>query len=234
MTKLSNKILEKIKKEKVIPKSRWYFILMHTLLGTAILTSIIIGGIAVAIVIRHLTITDWEFTHQFTGGHIRSFFLIIPYVWIVFIGLTIFLADILFKHTKKGHRIELWKLVASSIAISMVLGGIFYISKADKPIEAGLRNNLRPYEQWENMRNQVFAAPERGILAGEIIHISSDKEWIIVDFKNKKWFVDISNAMMRGGLPFEVGIQIGMMGKVIDEDHFRAERIGPWKRKFFN
>ncbi len=152
MSKLSNKILDKIKKGKVTPKPRWYFVLMHTLLGTAILTSIIIGGIAVAIVIRNLSLTDWELARQSAGGHVRSFFMIIPYIWIIFIGLTIFLADLLFRHTKKGHRIEIWKIIAASVAISMVLGGLFFITKADKPFEDGLRRNLRPYEQWEKKR----------------------------------------------------------------------------------
>ena len=231
MSKLSSKILEKIKKEKVTPKPRWYFMLMHTLLGTAILSSILIGSIAVAIVIRHFTLTDWELARQFAGGHVRSFFLIIPYIWIIFIGLTIFLADLLFKHTKKGHRIEPWKIITASVAISIVLGGLFYITKADQPIHEGLRRNLRPYEQWENKRNEIFAAPERGVLAGEIVKINSDEEWIVVDFKNKRWFVDISDAMMRNEFSFEVGMRIGMKGKMIDKDHFKAERIGPWRKE---
>lgn len=231
MNKLSSKILQKIKKEKVTPRPRWYFILMHTLLGTAILTSIIIGGIAVAIVIRHFTLTDWELARQFAGGHVRSFFLIIPYIWLIFIGLTIFLADLLFKHTKKGHRIELWKLVAASVALSIIFGSLFYFTKTDQPIEEGLRKNLRPYEQWENKRNQIFVAPEKGVLAGEIVRINQDEEWIVVDFKDKKWLVDISDAMMRGELTFEVGMRVGMIGEMIDQDHFKAKRIGPWKKE---
>lgn len=230
MSKLSSKILRQIKKDKVTPRSRWYFVLMHTLLGTAILTSILIGGIAVAIVIRHFSLTDWELARQSAGGHVRSFFLIIPYIWIIFIGLTIFLADLLFRHTKKGHRIAPWKLVAASIAISIVLGGLFYITKADKPIEEGLRKNLRPYEQWENKRNQIFAAPEKGVLAGEIVRIDHDKEWIVIDFKDRKWFVDISDAMIRGELSFEVGMRVGMIGEMTDKAHFKAERIGPWRK----
>lgn len=229
MNKLSSKILRKIKKDKVTPKSRQYFMLMHTLLGTAILTSIIIGSLAVAIVIRHFTVTDWELARQFAGGHVQSFFMLMPYIWIIFIGLTIFLADMLFKHTKKGYKIKPWKLVAGSIAISIILGGLFYIVKADKPIEEGLRQNLRPYEQWGNRKNQMFAAPEKGVLAGEIIRINQTEEWIIVDFKDKKWFVDISDAMMRGELSFEVGMRVGMIGEMIDQDHFKAERIGPWR-----
>lgn len=231
MTNLSNKILDKIKKEKMIPKSRWHFIMVHTLLGTAILTSIIIGSIAVAIVIRHCTATDWELARQFTGGHLRSFIMIIPYLWIIFIGLTIFLADLLFKHTKKGYRIKPWKIVAVSILFSMIGGVLFYLTKADRPIEEGIRNNLTPYHQWEIRRNEMFAAPEKGVLAGEIIEINPEEEWIVVDFKNNKWIVDVSEAKTPVQIIFEIGMQVGMMGEMIDHGLFKAERIAPWRNE---
>lgn len=231
MSKLSHRILRKIKKEKVTPKPKWYFMLMHTLLGTAILTSIIIGGIAVAIVIRHFTLTDWQLARQFAGGPVRSFIMLIPYIWLIFIGITILLADLLFKHTKKGYKIEPWKLAIASILISIILGGLFYIAKADKPIEEGLKRNLRPYEQWQNRRNQMFAAPEKGVLAGEIIEINSDEEWIVVDFKNKKWLVNISEAHTPIRIGFEVGMKVGMLGEMIEKGHFKATRIAPWKKE---
>jgi hypothetical protein len=229
MTKLSNKILDKIKKEKMTPKPRWYFLLMHTLLGTAILTSIFIGGIAVAIVIRQLTMTDWELARLSAGGHIRSFFMIIPYIWIIFIGLTILLAEVLLKHTKKGYRIESWKLATASIVLSLFFGGLFFITNADRPIKEGLKEHIPPIERWENKRNEIFVAPERGVLAGEIIEISHDLEWIIIDFEGRQWFIDISEAKMRQEIPFEPGMFVGMKGEMIDEEHFFAVWVAPFK-----
>ena len=229
MVKLSNKILNRIKKEKVTPKPRWYFILIHTLLGTAILSSMIIGSIAVAIIIRHCTLTDWELAHQFTGGHLHSFFMFIPYIWIIFIGFSILLADLLFKHTKKGYRIEPWKIISASIVLSIIGGGLFFITKADKPIENELRKNIPPYVQWEKRRNRMFIVPEKGALAGELTEIKSDKEWILIDFKNKQWSVDVGQAKTHGENNFKPGIKIGILGKMIDEKHFQARQIKLWR-----
>ena len=231
MSKLSSKILDKIKKEKVTPKPRWYFVLMHTLLGTAVLSSIFFGGIAVAIVIRHFMLTDWEMARQFAGGSIRSFIMLVPYIWIIFIGITILLADLLFKHTKKGYKLQPWKLVAGSIAISLILGGLFYVTKADKPIEEGLRNNLPPYQQWQIRKSQIFIAPEKGVLAGTISKINSEDKWIVIDFKDRQWFVDISKAQKPMRLKFEIGMDVGMIGEAIEEDLFKAFRIAPWKKE---
>ncbi|MBN2307178.1 hypothetical protein JXD20_04285 [Candidatus Peregrinibacteria bacterium] len=232
MTKLSTKILEKIRKEKMIPKSRYYFILMHTLLGTAILSSVMIGGIAIAIVIRHLTLTDWELAHQFTGSHIRSALLIAPYIWLIFIGISILLADTLYKHTKKGYRLKLWQLIMTSVILSFVFGGTFYVTKADKPIEFSLSKKIPSYAEWKIKKAQIFVAPEKGVIAGEIIAIDEDEKMTIVDFKEKKWIIEKGEMRSRNEKPFEVGMQVGIIGETTNHEHFKAIRIAPWKQDF--
>lgn len=229
MNNLSNKILEKIKTENVRPKPRWYFILMHTLIALAIIFSIVIGSLAVAIIIRHFAWTDWELARQYTGGHIRSFFLLLPYLWVVFIILAIFLADHLFKHTKKGHRIKPWIMIIASVLLSTNFGYIFYLAKLDRPIEATLKTNMPYYEVMEKQRNKLFAAPELGILAGEIKAINSANEWVVLDFRNHEWVVYTGDARFKNSFEPAPGIQIGMMGKVTEKDYFKAKVIGLWK-----
>ena len=228
MTKLSSKILEKIKREKMTPKPRWYFALMHTLLGTAILSSVMIGGIAVAIVIRDLTLTDWELARQFAGGYTRSFIMLIPYIWLIFIGLTILIADSLYKHTKKGHRIRLWQLIAISITLSVIFGILFFFAKADQPIEESLNKNFQPYAAWKNKRDQVFVAPEKGVIAGKLVkrEESEREEWKIIDFKGKEWTVDINNT---ADFELQKGMSVVIKGERTNGEHFKAEGIKPWR-----
>ena len=242
MTKFSSKILDKIKQEKVTPRPRWYFILIHTLLGTAILCSIIIGGIAVAIFIRHLALTDWEIARQYAGGHMQSLILVIPYIWLIFIGFTLLLADSLYKHTKKGHRLRLWQLIGLSIGLSVIFGCLFYFTKADQPIEFSLSQNVPGYAEWKIRRDQVFVAPEKGIIAGEIVEIDENGKITVVDFKKQKWIIDKSEIKTANdNEPLEIGERVGVIGKwilerpeVIDETtgfrYFKAIKINPWQR----
>jgi len=230
MNKLSSKILEHIKKQNVTPRSRWYFALIHTLLGTAILTSIMVGGIAVAIVIRDLALTDWELAREFAGNNTRSFLMVIPYLWLIFIGLTILLTDSLYKHTKKGHRIKLWHLVVISIVLSIVFGGLFFFTKADQPIEESLSKNFKPYAEWKIRRDQVFVAPEKGVIAGKIVEIDENKKMRVVDFKEREWIIDGTEFRTREGKPYEVGERIGVIGEKTNHEHFKARRISSWKK----
>lgn len=231
MDSLSTKIIERIRKENVTPKPRWYFVLVQAALGLAFLVSIILGSLGVAIVIRHFSVTDWEMAHRFAGSHIRTFFLILPYLWLIIIGLLILLSELLLKHSKKGYRVSSWKFVVLSMGISVVFGGIFFFSEADQPIEAGLRNNFVPYAMWENQQNEMFVAPEHGVLAGRIINIRvPKKEWVVVDLRNDEWLVDIQNAILNEQFRAKIGIPVGMTGQVTSDDHFKADRIVIWKR----
>jgi|GEM_PF-4420816 len=229
MTKLSSSIIERLKNENVTPKPRWYFVSIKGGLVATFIVSIILGSLGVAIVIRHFALTDWEMAHQFSGSHIRSFFLILPYLWLIFIGFIILLSELVLKHTKTGYRVSSWKFVTLSIALSIFFGGVCYLMEIDEPIEQGLRSNFGPYDQWRNWENEIFISPERGVLAGRIVAINSKKEWMVIDLRNEEWFVDISGATMKGKFPIRVGVPVGLIGRITSLNHFEADRVGPWK-----
>lgn len=229
MTSLSSKIIERIKQEKMTPKPRWHFMLIKGSLAAAFIISIILGSLGVAIVIRHFALTDWEMAHQFSGSHIRSFFLILPYLWLIIIGLIILLAELVLKHTKTGYRVSSWKFVTLSIALSIFFGGACYFMEIDEPIELGLRSNFGPYAQVREWENEIFVSPERGVLAGRILAIKSNNAWQVVDLRNEEWLVDISEAVMKGKFPVQVGLPVGLIGRMTSLNHFKADRVGPWK-----
>jgi hypothetical protein len=229
MTKLSSKVLDRIKKEKVTPKPKWYFILMHSLLLLTVTISIVLGSIAVAIVIRHLTSADWELIHIAIGGKVRSFIILLPYIWLLFIGIVLLIADRLFKHTRKGHRIPAWKVALGSVMISVCFGLIIFAIRADRPVEKGLRDYVKPYAEWQEYRQKVFNAPERGILIGRIAEIHPKAEWMVIDFMHQEWLVDISSASLYREFKPYVGLPIGIKGKKVDNFHFRASQIAPWR-----
>lgn len=230
MESLSSKIIERIKKENVAPKPRWYFLIIQGALALAFMISIVLGSIGVAIVIRHFTVTDWEMARHFAGSHFRTFFLILPYLWLVIISLMILLSESLLKHTKKGYRVSSWKFVALSIGLSVFFGGICYFAEADRPLEEGLRSNFGPYAMLKELEDDIFVAPERGVLAGRILSIHPNQEWVVIDLRNMKWLVDTRSARMKENFPVKAGIPVGMIGMVTSENHFKAERIGLWKR----
>jgi len=230
--KFSDKILNKIKKDKVTPKPRWYFMLMHLFLGAAVFISIVLGSLAVAIVIRHFILTDWELAHQITGGRIKSVVVVLPYLWLSFIGLVMLIADRLFTHTKKGHRVKAWIVATGTVLISVVLGTAFYFVKLDQPVESVLRGHFELYKDWEIKKHEIFSSAEQGVLAGKIVKIDPEIEWMIVDFKGQEWLVDIQDASFKFDRSPELYMMVGITGEQIDENHFEADYIGLWKKPF--
>ncbi len=213
------------------PKPRWYFILMHVALITSGIITIVLGSMAIAIVIRQFTITDWELANLATGNRIKSIIVILPYLWLLFIGLTIYLADTLFKHTKKGHRFKVSHVVLASILISVFCGNVFYLTHADEPVEAMIRNNIKPYQVWQEIRQKPLVAPDKGVIAGRLIkkEEGEKEEWKVVDFRGKEWLVDISEFKERQDFEPRIGMPIGIKGSRINGEHFKVERMRPWR-----
>lgn len=231
MDRLSHKILDKIKTENVTPKSRWYFIGLNSLLILAIILSIIVGSIAMAVIIRHFALTDWELAHQFTGGHIQSFFIFLPYLWLIFILVAIFSADALFKQTKTGYKWRSWTIALGSIILSANFGYITYLIKIDQPLEDLVLTNIPFYKQWENDQDKLFAAPDMGVLAGRILEVNSEKEWILVDFADHRWLVSVDQAKMKNDFIPKAGLPVGMLGEPLDNNHFDAKMITLWRKR---
>jgi len=229
MNRFSEKIISKIKEEKMKPKPRWHFVLMHVFLLLAIVFSIAFGSVAVAIVIRKLTMSDWDLARlSLGGGGLKPIFYLLPYLWLIFVGLSIFVADKLFKQTKTGYRRKSWVIVLLSILLSLNFGYIFYLTKFDRPFVDTLRNHFPLYQSLETKRHEFFAAPDKGALAGKIIEIASDDIWILADVKRNLWKVDVSEATFKTEFKSVEGVFVGVSGEVLRRGEFKARVIGVW------
>ncbi|MBN2087028.1 hypothetical protein JW758_01640 [Candidatus Peregrinibacteria bacterium] len=229
MAKLSKTILERIKKDKIKPIPRWQFVLMHLLLWSAYLIAIVLGALAFSIIFRLISGIEWEMVRRAGKGPIRGFFLILPYLWLIILGVVLFIAGRVFEKTKKGYRFKQIIIVLSSVAISLVLGVILYFVGVGHSVENVLINRVGPYAEWRDDRDRFLVAPNEGVLVGRVIEIKPDEELLIIDFMSEKWVVDISYAVSNDNFEPQVGLPVGLIGKQIKEGEFFAERIMPFR-----
>ena len=220
MSKLSKDILAKIKKENVTPKSRWYFNALHTAIWTAVIVTIVLGSLGIAVAIRHLTLTDWELANQISSNPLNF----MPVLWFGIIALAIFIADQIFKKTRKGYKFKVSHVLIASILLSITLGSGFFMVEADQTFENTIRKTIKPYQQWEDKRAAKFVAPQQGVIAGEITHIDLGEEWRVVDFKGKLQAVDIREAQIEPNVDQSIGTKVIVKGKVYDE-RFKADYV---------
>jgi hypothetical protein len=229
MTKLTKSVINKIKKEKIKPIPRWQFVILHILLWSAFLVAIALGAIAFSVIFRLVGGIEWEMIRRIGRGPIHGFLLVLPYLWLVILGIVLYLAGKLFEKTKKGYRYKHIIIVLSSIAISLIIGMVFHFVGVGHSIEDSLMQNIRPYAEWREKRDRVLVVPDQGVLVGRVIDIKPDKELMIIDFMGAKWAVDISKAISKNDFQPQIGYPVGVIGEKIKEGAFRADMIMPFR-----
>jgi hypothetical protein len=227
MSNISKNVLKKIDEKEITPRPKWQFILSHILLWGVFGVSIILGSIATSLVLAKLFANDWTLIPRLPGGPIRGFLLVLPYLWIAVMALMIFIASQVFTKTKKGYKHHPWIIVALSILVSITLGSILFATRTADYVENAMRMNIKPYQQYQELRERIWHAPDNGILPGKIIKITSDKLIILNDLTGKTWNVDISEAMYPHHMELEEGSNIIAVGDKTSETEFKADILKP-------
>lgn len=222
MNKTSKKILDQIEKKHIKPTPKWQFVLMHTAMWMLFAASILLGSIAVSVALFKIVASDWTVVPRLPGGPL----IVLPYVWILILGVMVVVASILFEKTEKGYKHHLWTIGIVSIGLSIVLGSILFAIRLGEGVENGLRDNFKPYREYQELREEVFHAPEHGVLPGRIIELDQNVMIMMDDFSGTRWEVDIKDAKLpirelkEGEIVIAVGEKTG-------KGEFKAEGIRP-------
>jgi len=226
---LSQKVLEKIKEEKIQPKAKWEFLLKESLVWVLGTISLIVGGLAFSVVIHMSLTNDWDVYEYISESFLGFLFGTLPYFWLLFLALFVFIADYNFRHTKTGYRHKLYVIVTGSIITSMLLGGIFYVVGMGRTIDRALSENAPQYYHIMNHRRALWGHPERGLLSGVVVELVDEDNFKLKDMKNSVWMIDGDDAVMIGGMELiKEGERLRVIGKRFDDNNFKAIRIMPW------
>jgi cellobiose-specific phosphotransferase system component IIC len=222
--KMSNKIMDKIKKEQIKPVPKWEFLLKDSLVWGAFALTILIGAIAVSISIFQIQTADWEFARHLSSSRPGFFFKNMPYFWIITFAAFIFLADYNYRHTKNGYKHSLTTVIIANLIISVVLGFALFGAGAARAIDKGLLEKVPPYAKVMHEQRLQAWANSNNLLAGQITQVSSNI--IVVDFNNKEWTVILPEEFDKN---LHEGMTIRSIGEKVSDDTFQAQRIEPWR-----
>lgn len=222
-----NKLLAKIKEEKISPKPRWQFLLKNYVVWSVGLISLIIGAIAVSVMIYLFKFNDWEIYEQTRKTFLEFFILTLPYYWFVFLGFFIFIVYYNFKHTKKGYRYSSLLLVAASILLSIILGAIFYAAGIGEKLDNILGSRAPFYDQIINRHVNFWSQPAEGRLSGLVLGVVEGGNFILIDRGQEEWLVSTENSKLYPGAIIIIGQPIRLLGEEIDNHTFRADKILP-------
>jgi hypothetical protein len=230
--KLSNKVLQKIKKENLKPKPKWEFLLKNYVFWGAFGLSILIGGLASSVAIFRITTADWDIARRL-GQHPISFgFRTMPYFWLIILAAFALLAYYNFKHTKEGFKFRLPLTITASILGSIVLGFAFFGAGIAKNMDKQALKHIPLYESMHSkQRVDMWSQTEKGLIAGEIIEIK-EGSIKIENLKGEEWTINTGDLPQEIIVKLKEGMAIGAKGKTIEDGIFNAENIRPWKGNF--
>ncbi len=225
----SQKLLEKIQKQKISQKSRLQFSLKNIFFWTLFAFSTIIGGLSFSVILFAFSQTDFDLLSQITDSRIELFLGLLPFFWIISCLAFLLISFFGIRHTKTGYRYSPFLVFGSSIVLSIILGTSLFFSGGAEKMEQIFAENIPVYRSLEERKISRWSNPENGFLSGKILE-KKETAIIIEDWNSKKWEINFRNAIIKGRIFLEKDEKIKITGEIFEDNIFIANQIGPWER----
>jgi hypothetical protein len=226
----NQKLLNKIEEKHLAPKPRWRFLLKNWVIWIAGILALLLGAMAVAVFLYLFRHNDWALRASTDKGFWEFFFLTLPYFWLVFFGLFVFIVYYNFKHTKKGYLYPLPFVIIGGLLACLFLGLVFYKVGLGRIIDDVLGRRMPLYGEIFNPQIDFWSAPEEGRLAGVVVGATEGGDLVLLDPSGKEWEVAFMEQVgeVRLMMPeIGVGMPLKIIGEVSEKNNFQAKVIRP-------
>ena len=224
----AKKLIDRIKKEKITPTPKWYFISKNALIWIGFIISVLVGAAAFSVILYAVQQTEFNLLTHFGHSTLEMFLGLLPIIWIL--ALIIFLVSAIYfiQKSKKGYKLMWSRLVGFSTGLSILIGTLFFISGGGRWLDNAFANGITLYESIQSKKKKMWMNPEKGYLSGTIQKVS-EKEFTLLDFNKKSWTVQYaSDVFIAPIISIEKNQEVKMMGDLISEGLFMAKDIMPW------
>lgn len=225
----ASKLTQKISAQAIKPRSRLRFLATRSAYWTLSMLSGLIGAVAVATLIYYFTDKSRTGGAGFDEMPIDDFFEIVPYFWLVFLGLASASTTLAFRATPRGY---LWRPrnVFGLTLVASILGGIFLYTTGFGPFLNREFADLVPgyariiaVEDWRN------TSPDSGRLVGKSLGLDPAGQLILRDFRGSEWTVSVHDATLSLDAPLGSDEDLDISGTRIGPDKFSARTITDWR-----
>lgn len=132
-----------------------------------------------------------------------------------------------FQRSERGYKFTWFRLMCLTTACSILIGTLFFIAGGSQKLETAFASRVNYYESVQQKKMRIWMQPEEGFLSGTIEKVRGDTIKLI-DFNNKKWDIDYSDAFIAPILSLENGEQVKLVGHINQENSFYAKEVRPW------
>ncbi len=231
LEKLQQQILAKIKDESLSPKPRWHFLLKERLVWTFGALALSVGAAAVSVMLYLAKSNEWFILADSDRGLAAWLLLSLPYFWLVFLALFLWLLSYNLKHTRSGYRYPTILIALAAILASVILGGAFFALGLGAKIDDILGRQAPLYDRVFNPHIDLWSRPEEGRLSGLVVALTGEEHFLLADRDRGEWRVnnnDNDDLVV-------IGQPIRVVGKISGDREFTASKILIMKpgRSFF-
>lgn len=229
MKDLIKETIEKIKDQGITPEPRWKFLVKKYGMWAGFGVIVLLGAISFSIAFDLLSQLDWDlyrFAHQSAVLYSLS---LLPYFWIVIVGILLALAFLDLQKTETGYRYGWLKVSLASIGGIVVVGFVFFLIDLGGKSNTLLVKDIPYYGQHMMMtKEKQWMQPDNGFLSGTLIAIN-DEKLEINDLNGQKWNVILDDkTLIRPVVNIAKGEIIKIIGLKKDINTFQATEIRPW------
>ena len=170
---IASSVLSRITNEGLTPTPRYHFLLRDGVVWALGGFSVIVGAFGVAAIIFTARHSEWQ-SYQATHDSLGAFlFDIMPYTWIVTLGLFAALSFAFVRHTKRGYRYQVIVLMVSSVGASAALGTAVFAFGAGPFIDQKLGAFIPLHRSLHDKKLGFWNQPDRGLVEGVVTDIAT-------------------------------------------------------------
>lgn len=229
----AQKIIEKIKQEKIVPESKIFLNGKNYLFWIIWIFTLILGAIFFSFIILNLLDIHPSVIRELGLGKI--FFILArtaPYLWIFLVLLAGASGLLAIKKTKRGYRYSVLFITSIGVLFISILGGVLHVAKINKHMGDKMFRGDPMSRDVAFPMEKRWRSPEEGFLGGEIIEIR-EEAFDLKEFNGKIWEVRYSDGTKIKIKKIEKNMDVAVIGEKIDDNKFNAFLIlqPPFDRK---
>ena len=228
--KHSEDILEKIKKDAIVPKTHFQLHWKNYIFWIVWGVIVFFGAVSFSLLLLNiLDIRPIFLLKLGVGPYLRLLMQTTPCLWLGLVGVAGVSSFFVMRKTRTGYRYSIMFITAIIVLLISVLGTVLHFSKINQRIES------RTFEN-KKMTKMLFPAQERlsraqdGILGGRVTDFSENTIEII-NLKGEEWTVSYdSETVFRTKKDLGKGEHLLFIGNLRNDGIFEVELVNSLPR----
>ncbi|OGG65769.1 hypothetical protein A2929_01970 [Candidatus Kaiserbacteria bacterium RIFCSPLOWO2_01_FULL_45_25] len=195
--------------------------------------TVLLGALSVAVTLFVLMHRQYSF-YQVTHTSFLTFMVdVLPYLWIAMFSVMVIFAVYNFRHTKHGYRYPLWKILGSSVILSLAGGALLHLGGVGFSLDRTIGNFSKEYTSQEKLEMRFWQNPEEGRLVGVFLGAEDGVPLPLVvleDARGTRWEMNVAELNDVDIRIIESGKRVRVLGVLENAlpAQFYACAVFPW------